>query len=219
MMAPLPDAIANSPFFKGLSRAGGERLVSLCRKKTIESKEILFHEGEKGEAVYIVVQGAIGLSKMGHGGQQATVRIIPPGELFGEVVLFESDVYPVTATALCESTLYALHKRPFLELLEDRDFREDFIRLLMRKQRYLAERIRFLTVENVADRLRLFLENDYGPSGSIKLTLSKKDLAAGLGVSPETLSRTLNQLSKNGLLRVKDNLLLFKKDFWQSSDR
>jgi len=55
------------------------------------------------------------------------------------VILFERDVYPASAVALKNGVVYLLPKRQFYNILGDKAFRNDFIRMLMKKQRYLAD--------------------------------------------------------------------------------
>ena len=80
-----------------------------------------------------------------------------PGEIFGEVVLFEQDTYPVSATAVAESGLLLISKVQIRCLFRREEFQKDFIAMLMRKQRYLANRIMFLTAHDVEERFFLFL--------------------------------------------------------------
>ncbi|MDZ7724928.1 MAG: Crp/Fnr family transcriptional regulator [candidate division KSB1 bacterium] len=166
-------------------------------EKNTEKQEIIFTEAEKGYALFCCIQGQIQLSKITADGREIVIKVIQPGEIFGEVILFESDLYPVTATALKPSRLYMIPKHQFLCLLEKQDFRNDFIALLMRKQRYLAEQIKYLTIHDVEDRFFRFIKEHYEGANRIKPELSKKDMAAAIGTTPETLSRLFNRLIKD----------------------
>ena len=120
--------------------------------------------------------------------------MVRPGETFAEVILFEETRYPVTAVALTDVLLLKILRRDLQRLLEDGGFRGDFIAMLMRKQRYLAERIRLLSTQNVEERLFHFLREQYGPAERIEMGISRKALAAAIGTTPETLSRLLRRL-------------------------
>src|SRR3989339_1115353 len=127
------DFISAAPFFNGLSPENKQALASLSRIKRVQKKQILFIEQEKGHALFLLISGNIRLFKSLPDGKEIVIRIIEPGEVFGEVILFEEDVYPVSAMAIKDSTLLLLPKREIDTLLEKASFRKDFIRMLMRK--------------------------------------------------------------------------------------
>lgn len=185
-------------YFRDMSSQSRQSLADICLEKNIDKQEIIFTEGAKGYALFCCIQGQIQLSKIAQDGREIVIKVIQPGELFGEVILFETATYPVTAIALKASRLYMIPKHQFLCLLEKQDFRQDFIALLMRKQRYLTEQIKYMTIHDVEDRFFRFLKNHYKQAKRIKLDLSKKNMAAAIGSTPETLSRLLNRLEKEG---------------------
>jgi len=116
--------------------------------------------------------------------------------LFAEVILFEKDRYPVSAMALEAGLVYMLPTVQFDCLLQDPDFRNDFMANLMGKLRYLAEQVQYLTAFDVEARLFRFLKEQSGGMQTFQCNLSKKDVAAAIGATPETLSRLLLRLKK-----------------------
>lgn len=137
--------------------------------------------------------------------------MVHPGEPFAEVILFEQHTFPVTAIALKASLLYIIPKAQFICLLSDEQFRNDFIGMLMRKQRYLAERIRFLTMNDVEERFFIFLREQQQQSYHNRMgSFSKKDIAAAIGTSPETYSRLLARLVEEGKITITGKLIKFK---------
>ena len=199
-------------YFRDMSAQSRQRLAEICLEKSIVKQEIIFTEGAKGYAVFCCMQGQIQLSKVTEDGKEIVIKVIQPGEIFGEVILFETAVYPVTATALKASRLYIIPRHQFLCLLEEKEFRNDFFALLMRKQRYLTEQIKYLTIHDIEDRLFRFLREQYSNSDRIKLEITKKDLAAAIGTTPETLSRLFSRLVKENRISWEGNRLVIKKD-------
>jgi CRP/FNR family transcriptional regulator len=208
------DILETIDFFRGVSRKSRRALASICIPKSLKKNSLLFSEGESGHSLYILVTGMVRIYKSGPGGRDTTIKVMKPGELFAEVILFEKDTYPASATALKASTLYQLPKRQFLELLDAPDFRDDFILMLMKKQRYLAERLHSLTSFDVEERFVRFLLEHYGRKAEYYIPLSKKDVASAIGTIPETLSRLMGRMRKEGKLSVKGKSIVFKKDFW-----
>ena len=213
------DAIAarlgQADFFKGLPPDGCRRLARLCVVRTPAKKDTLFMEGQRGREVFFLVEGQILLHKATADGAEIVIRTIRPGEVFAEVILFEQDRYPVTATALLPCRVLAFDRVDFLGLLENARFRNEFIANLMRKQRYLAERVRYLTSCSVEQRFFLFLKEQHGEVEKVPIKLSKKDMAAAIGATPETFSRLLQRLRRGKRLQWKDRVLTLPPGFWR----
>lgn len=194
-------------FFSGISDKGKDLLAGICIPKKIEKKATLFHEGNTGHAFYLVGGGAIGLYKGMDDGRDVVIKMVRRGELFAEVILFEQSTYPVTAVALQPSLVFIIPKIQFVCLLADEQFRNDFIGILMRKQRYLAERIKYLTLHDVEERFFLFIREHHGQASTVKLSYPKKDIAAAIGTTPETYSRLVARLVKEGKISVEGKML------------
>lgn len=192
--------LAESNFFKDLSPATLKALAAIATLRPVAKRETLFREGQPGEAIYLLRRGAIQLHKATPDGNEVVIKIVQPSEVFAEVVLFERETYPVTATALSVGDVIAFPRTEVHLLLNTTSFRNDFIAMLMRKQRYLAERIVQQQAHDAEGRLLWFLKEQFGAQRCVTLPFSKKDLAAAIGTTPETLSRTLLKLKKQKIL-------------------
>jgi CRP-like cAMP-binding protein len=191
-----------SDFFRGSGAHSRELVAGICIARTAAKKEVLFTEGERGHALFLLASGAVGLYKTASDGREVVIKVVQAGEIFAEVILFEQDRYPVTAVAMAPSRMFLLPKPAFLGLLHDAEFRNEFIGMLMRKQRYLADRIRYLITNDVEERFFIFMRENYGPGELVVPTLSKKDMAAAIGTTPETYSRLLARLAGEGKISV-----------------
>lgn len=201
-------------FFEGISKESKAALSRVCMPVTRPKQTILFHEGEPGEAMYLLARGRVSLHKLSSEGREVVIKVIQPGEVFAEVILFERRHYPVTAVALTEILVFKLLRRDLLHLLRQDDFRNDFIAMLLRKQRYLTEKIRQLTSQDVEQRLRSFLREQYGEVERIEVEINKKQLASAIGATPETLSRLLQDLSRRKCLSWKQGIIATTAEFW-----
>lgn len=190
--------IEQNDYFMELSGSNKARLAEICIPKNLKKKEHIFLEGDKGYALYFCAEGAVQLYKTSETGQEVVLKVVRPGELFGEVVLFEKDRYPASAVALEESRVFLMPKIQFHCLLEDPEFRNEFISILMQKMRYLAEKIQYLTSCDVEERFRRFIRDQYGSRDAFSIDLSKKDIAAAIGTTPESLSRLIDRMKKEG---------------------
>jgi CRP-like cAMP-binding protein len=208
--------VDQAKFFEGISRGSKETLSKYCQPSQRAKHSVLFHEGEAGEAMYLLARGRISLYKLSPDGREVVIKVIKPGEAFAEVILFEKKMYPVTAVALTEVLVFRLLRRDLLDILRQEDFRNDFIAMLLRKQRYLAEKIQQLTSEDVEQRLRSFLLEQYGRKDQIQAEINKKQLAAAIGATPETLSRLLQDLKSRKCHIWKQGIIAVAPSFWNS---
>jgi CRP-like cAMP-binding protein len=192
-----------SDFFQSLTPKNKKRLSEICLPGPMVKKDVLFREGDRGNAIYLCVKGSVQLHKTAPSGQEVVIKVVRAGELFAETILFEIDRYPVTAVALERGLVYRIPKSRFIRLLEEPEFRDDFIANLIQKLRYMADQVQFLTAHDAEDRLFHFLDDRFGKSGNITTALTKKDVAAAIGTTPETLSRLLQKLGEAGRLSWK----------------
>jgi len=196
----LKAALGHSSLFENISEQSLEALAEICVPKTLKKKEHLFLEGDKGYSLYILGSGNIQLYKTTPDGREVVIKVVKPGEIFAEVILFEQDRYPVSAVSLSECKVFMIPKHNFSCLLANQQFRSDFIFALMKKMRYLAGQIEYLTHHDVEERLFMFFREQYGDQKRFRCKLSKKDVAAAVGATPETLSRLILRLKKEGKL-------------------
>ena len=115
-----------------------------------------------------------------------------------------------------EVVLFEISKKSIDDLLENKDFRNEFIGFLMKKQRYLAERILYLSAMDVEERFFRFLLENYGEKNTYTITLSKKDIASAIGTIPETMSRLIKRLSMKGIITWDENILQIRDGFWMN---
>ena len=210
--------INNAPFFKGLSDVYRKELAAICNHRAVPKRDYLFHEGELGNSMFLLVGGNIQLHKNTEDGREVVIRVVKPGEVFAEVVLFERDRYPVSARAVTQADVLVFRKEGIHRLLAEEGFRNDFIALLMAKQRYLAERIQELTTKDVEYRFFAFLRSQYGEKETIHTPLSKKDIAAAIGTTPESLSRLILRLTEDEIIDWKGKEIHMLSNPWKWLD-
>ncbi len=207
--------IDQSPFFKGLAPEHRAELSAICHLKGMKKRDYLFHEGEKGSSMFLLVDGNIQLHKNTEEGREVVIRVVKPGEVFAEVVLFEKERYPVSARAVTEASVLLFPKVGIQRLLADEGFRNGFIAMLMAKQRYLATRIQELTTQDVEQRFFAFLRSQYGEKKVIHTPLSKKDIAAAIATTPESLSRLLLRLHSDKIIDWQGKEIRMLENPWE----
>lgn len=212
------EILNRTALFGNISPANLSALADICLTKTVEKREVLFFEGDKGYSLYLLVSGNVQLYKTTPEGKDVVIKVIKPGEIFAEVILFEENVYPVSAMALKKSLVYMIPKHQFHCLLENERFRNEFIGILLKKLRYLANQIWYLTSRDVEDRFLMFLEEHHGRKETVRCSLSKKAVAAAIGTTPETLSRLLGRLQEENKLSWEGSKITINPEVWKKVD-
>lgn len=187
-------------YFTNLSPRALERLEQVQTRRAVAGGHILFLEGQEGSSMYRLIKGAVRLFRSTPDGREVTIHLVQPGDLFAEIVLFERDTYPVSAVTVEPSTIAVIPRQRIHALMSDESFREEFLRNLVAKMRFLSQQLYVLATMDVRQRLLRFLEVRYGRQAEIISDLSKRDTAAAISVRPETLSRTLAALAQEGLI-------------------
>lgn len=210
------ETLSKSFFFGGLSR---DIISAIAGKGRIESfgrDEIIFLEGDRGERFFFLLEGLVKIFKSADNDREVILRHIRPGEMFGEVILFESENYPVSAMTMRESKLFMLTRGDFMKLFTEEEFRRYFTGNIFRKLRYLADRVAFLNAYDVEERFFLFLEEHYGLKEKIQIDLSKSEIADGIGTIPETMSRLLARLKLKDTVQWNKNEITINVDYAKS---
>jgi len=205
-------------FFGGLSKRSLEKLETVQKRRTLAAGSLLFLEDEEGRHLFRLISGSIRLFRTTSDGREVTIHLVEPGDLFAEIVLFERDTYPASAVAVEDSLVSVIDRAQVHDLLGDARFRDDFLRNLVGKMRFLSQQLYVLTTMDVEERLARFLETRHGRFESIRFRLSKKETAAAISVRPETLSRVLTRLDDAGLLRWKRGTIKASPEFWRRTD-
>ena len=99
-----PEVLKKAPLFAGLEDEAASALAAAMGTIKLNRGEVLFHEGDKEDRLYVVVSGKIKLGRSGSAGRENLLAILGPGQMFGELSLFDPGPRSSTATAVtaCE---------------------------------------------------------------------------------------------------------------------
>ena len=193
-----------APLFTSLQPAQRDQLGRLASQRTLEPEAMLFMEDDPCTGFYVLVEGAIQLTRSGDlPGAHPTLAVIHPVTSFAEAAMFGGEAFPATATALKPSVVFQFPKAPFLAAMRsDPDLAQAIIHAQAVWLRRLTHTVEQLTGSDSSDRLLNWVREQIPAGGSIVLPVTKKVLAGQLGMTPETLSRGLRNLQDMGILRV-----------------
>jgi CRP/FNR family transcriptional regulator len=195
--------------FTGLPAADLEEIARFARALFLTKGDYLFHAGEPSRGFYVMQSGAVNVHRVSAGGKEQVIHVFRSGESFAEAALASPTGYPADARALEASTVLLLPKANILELIGRRpDLALRMLGSLSGHLRVLVGMLDDLTLKDVETRLvNWLLKNCHGRPGTVALPGTKRVLAAELGTSSETLSRTLGRLRDRRLIAVAPKAL------------
>ncbi|MDW7652046.1 MAG: cyclic nucleotide-binding domain-containing protein, partial [Bacillota bacterium] len=117
-MAKGTEYLRKVPFFEGLSDADLTMVSSVMIERTYPKGTVLFFEGDRGEALFVIKTGRIKISKSTADGREQILHILKNGDIFAEVVLLDRGAYPATAEAVEDSVCWLLRNADMEKLLQ-----------------------------------------------------------------------------------------------------
>ena len=159
----------------------------------------------------MVVTGLVKLVKSSSEGKEYIIRLVQPGETFGEAVVFADSPYPATAVALEDCQTLFFPKKIFLQYLAASPaLARNMLATMSRLLYHLTRQLEDLSLKEVSARLaRYLLERCQETHGrvavglALELPTTKTHLAAYLGTISETLSRTLARFKSLGAIEME----------------
>ncbi len=198
--------IAAIPLFHGLPLQQHENLATIAIQKTFKRGQIIFSEGDEGIGFYIILAGKVKIFKLSVEGKEQILHIMESDEPFGEAAVFAGEHYPASAQALVETKVLLFPRLAFVELIsKNPSLALNMLAFLSRRLRTLASLVENLSLKEVPVRLAaylLYLSDRNKGAATLELDISKNQLAGLLGTIPETLSRILNRMGKNKLIKT-----------------
>ncbi len=210
------ETLSKSAIFGGLPHELIKKLEKSGRLENFGKDELIFLEGDKGDRFFFLIEGLVRIYKSAEGDREVVLRHIRPGEMFGEVILFDSEVYPVSAVAQRESGIFSIKRSVFMDYFHDESFMRYFVSNLFKKMRHLTDRVAFLNAYDVEERFFVFIEEHYGLKPLVSVDLSKAELAEAIGTIPETISRMIARLKTRGVVTWERNELKIDVEYAKS---
>ena len=213
------DLLARTPLFAGLSDREIDALFSVTRTKRLAPREELFHKGDEGSQVYLVLRGTLKALTTSDEGDDVVFSIMSVGELVGEIAFLGSPTRTATVTAIAESELLVIDRGDFLAFLKTHP--EAAIKLMA----VLAGRIKRIS-ELVEDTLFLNLPirlakklvhyaSIYGETTDagvrIDLKLSQEEWGDLVGATRESINKQMRAWTEEGIVVTDHGYVTLRK--------
>ena len=152
------DILRGIDLFEGISERGLQEIIVLMTTNDVKRGMPIFEEGDEGNALFLILEGEVRISKDIPGVGEEALAFLPEGSCFGEMALIEGRIErSASAIAHKDCELARLDRGDFLELLEqDKDLAVEmlwgFVRILSRRLRNSNDKVTFLAMSNMFER-------------------------------------------------------------------
>lgn len=184
----------------------------------MERGDVLFNEGDQGDKLYVIAEGKIKLGRTSPDGRENLLAILGPGEMFGELSLFDPGPRTATATAIAETQILGLSNEQLQQFLSARPHvAGTLLAALARRLRRTNESIADLVFTDVPGRVAkalLDLSRRFGrpvENGMmVAHDLTQEELAQLVGASRETVNKALADFASRGWLKLEARAVLLQ---------
>lgn len=198
--------ISKVPIFNHLGHGEMLEVLKKSRQMTFKKGELIYHDGDKLEFLYIVHVGRVKIYHLFESGKEQLLRILEPGEFMGELALFADKVLDNYAEALEQTEICAIHRSDMQDLMKTHPaIPLKILSTFSERLEEVEELVGQLSNHDVETRTASYLIRLAETKESLKIVLpmSKKDLASYLGTTQETVSRRLAAFQTNGWIEQK----------------
>lgn len=187
--------IRRVPIFDSLPDNQVALLHGLVESRRYQKGEYIFQEGEPSNALFVISEGVVKVSKLSETGKEHILRFLFSGDFDGQFALFKEGLHYSTAEALEDTVVCRIYREDLKAVLErNPQMAYHFLAAMSDRLRDADEWVGAISLLDVERRLAktlLIFGRRHGELAKFELPVAKKDFAALIGVAPETLSRKL----------------------------
>lgn len=206
------EALGRCRLFAGMGEEAIRAMARTLRARRFRRGEVLFHEGDPGDALFVVASGAVKVAVPSEDGEEAILATLRRGDFLGELALLDGAPRSASAVALEATETLALPRDQFLALVATEPaIRDALLASLAGELRRLTTHVAELHFLDLTGRLaaRLTrLAEEHGqplPGGGVRLDapLTQSDLAAMIGATRQSVNKLLGEFEADGLLQME----------------
>ena len=220
------DVVRKAPLFTALDEAAALSLRANMDSVKIAKGSILFAEGDEGDHLYVIVEGKLKLGTSSGDGRENLLSILGPGEMFGELSLFDPGPRTSTATAVTDAKLLSLGQEKLIPWLAvNPNVSLQLLARLAQRLRRTNEAVGDLVFSDVPGRVAkalIDLGERFGKQTDEGLfvhhDLTQEELAQLVGASRETVNKALADFAGRNWLKLDGRAVLIT-DFERLSKR
>ncbi|TGO06573.1 Crp/Fnr family transcriptional regulator [Serinibacter arcticus] len=204
------DVVRSVPVFADLDDETYAAVRGAMVSTSVRRGEVLFREGEPGDRFWVIAAGKVKLGHAAPDGRESLLAVLGPGEIVGELSVYDPGPRTATATVLAPSTFLELEHSKFLDLLQQHPgLSRQLLRSLAQRLRKTNAALADLVFSDVPGRVAkalLDLAARFGrPVGAgirVPHDLTQEELAQLVGASRETVNKSLAEFSTRGWIQL-----------------
>lgn len=212
----MDEAFLQSPLFAALDAEGAAALRASLVSRDVSKGDVLFQEGQIGDHMYVIVEGKVKLGQTSTDGRESLLGVLGPGEMFGELSLFDPGMRTSTATALTDTTVLLMGHDQLKPWLSGRpEVAAALLQALARRIRRTNDAMADLVFSDVPGRVAkalMDLGEKFGevtPDGlMVTHDMTQEELAQLVGASRETVNKALADFAQRGWIRLESRQVL-----------
>ena len=205
------EILRRTPLFANLDDAAFALLTDDIQEIDLSRNAVLFYEGDQDDQLFAVLSGKVKLGRTAADGRENMVAIMGPGDVFGEMALFDPSPRSTNAVAVSETRLAAIKHESFKRAQQlDPTISDQVIKTLARRLRHANEALADLVFSDVPGRLAkalLDLADRFGRPATdgvlVAHELTQEELAQLVGASRETVNKALAEFVSRGWIRLE----------------
>jgi CRP/FNR family cyclic AMP-dependent transcriptional regulator len=203
------DVVLSAPLFAEMDTENSRALIDSMNPVAFARGDVLFHEGDPGDRLFVIRSGKIKLGRRSSDGRENLLSIQGPGEMFGELSLFDPGPRTATATVVADAQLVELAHTDLVAWLEQHPtVAKHLLKALAHRLRRTNEALADLVFSDVPGRVAkalLDLASRFGePTDEgvrVAHDLTQEELAQLVGASRETVNKALADFAARGWVR------------------
>lgn len=203
--------------FSSLKALNKEELIRMADCKTsysIKKGEPIFEEGEVTNGIYCIKEGVCKLSKLSDNGKDQIVKLVKPGELLGQRSMISDEPANLSAVALEDMEVCFIPRNEVMQFFnENNQFSMNVMKTICEDLKGADDHMVNMAQKTVRQRLvdtLIYLEETFGKNqdGSLRIQLSREELAGMIGTATESCIRLLSELNKTKLIELTGKKIL-----------
>jgi len=202
------ELLGRVPAFSALERSDLERIAQVAVPRQFEPGQAVFREGDASDTCYIVREGRARAIRTHNDGRTITLATFGPGDIFGELAMFEDELRSATVQAVETTSVVGVLGPDMRRLMgEHPEIAARLVIALGRRLREMNERLSRQSFQTVQSRVAIVLRQlveqeiaDGKPATEVLVTATQADLAQLAGSSRESASRFLAVLERAGVI-------------------
>ena len=201
------------PYFCDLEPGAFDQLCRYAKHSTLKRGATIVSKGDPGNSLIAVISGTVKISVSSAGGRSAILNLIGPGEIFGEVSVFDGQPRSADATANTNCEIFVIDRREFLPFVRSQPaLAMKFIELLCTRLRWTSDQVEQVILQNLPGRLasaliRLTEKHKQEPKGRT-IAVTQQEISEMVGMTRESINKQLRAWAAREWVRLEHGAIV-----------